>query len=132
MSGRRSCCGARRSPWTTWRIPTALGATTRPDPHRGFGPEHPAQAPDAFRNKGNFMMESVIGLLADRESAQRVRSALLEAGCAEKDVVVFDRSAGNSLVGELAERGLAPARVDLYARAVQRGGVLVAAEAEKA
>jgi stress response protein YsnF len=78
------------------------------------------------------MMESVIGLLADRESAQRVRSALLKAGCAEKDVVVFDRSAGNSLVDELAERGLPPARVDLYARAVQRGGVLIAAEAEKA
>ena len=78
------------------------------------------------------MMESVIGLLTNREAAQRVRSALLEAGCAEKNVVVFDRSAGASLVGELAERGLAPARVDLYAQAVQRGGILVAAEAEKA
>ena len=61
------------------------------------------------------MMESVIGLLADRETAQRVRSALLEAGCAEKNVVVFDRSAGNSLVDELADRGLAPARVDRLA-----------------
>ena len=78
------------------------------------------------------MLESVIGLLTDRGAAQRLRSALLEAGCAEQDVVIFDRSAGDSLVNELAERGLAPARVDLYARAVQRGGILVAAEAEKA
>ena len=77
-------------------------------------------------------MESVIGLLTDRGAAQRLRSALLEAGCAEQDVVIFDRSAGEALVNELAERGLAPARVDLYARAVQRGGILVAAEAEKA
>ena len=77
------------------------------------------------------MMESVIGLLANRESAQRVRSALLEAGCTEQDVVVFDRSAGNSLVNELAERGLEQGRASLYAQAVQRGGILVAAEAEK-
>jgi stress response protein YsnF len=61
-----------------------------------------------------------------------MRGALLEAGCAERDVVVFDRSAGDALVSELAERGLAPARVDVYARAVQRGGILVAAAAEKA
>ena len=78
------------------------------------------------------MMESVIGLVTDRDQAQRLRGALVEAGCAQQDVVIFDRTAGASLVGELAERGLAPARVDLYAKAVQRGGILVAAEAEKA
>ena len=36
------------------------------------------------------MMESVIGLLADRASAERVRGALLEAGCGQADVVIFD------------------------------------------
>src|SRR3954447_23509405 len=78
------------------------------------------------------MTESVIGLLADRESAQRLRSALVEAGCAQQDVVVFDRSAGEALAGELVERGLEQGRARLYAQAVQRGGILVAAEAEKA
>jgi stress response protein YsnF len=78
------------------------------------------------------MMESVIGLLADRDSAQRVRSALVEAGCDQKDVVIFDRSAGDRLAGELEDRGLEQARARLYAEAVGRGGILVAAEAEKA
>ena len=77
------------------------------------------------------MMESVIGLLTDRGEAQRLRSALLEAGCAEQDVVTFDRSAGEALVSELVERGLEQGRASLYAQAVQRGGILVAAEAEK-
>ena len=78
------------------------------------------------------MMESVIGLLADRESAQRVRSALVEAGCDQKDVVIFDRSTGDRLAGELEDRGLEQARARLYAEAVGHGGILVAAEAEKA
>jgi stress response protein YsnF len=76
------------------------------------------------------MMESVIGLLADRESAQRVRSALVEAGCNQQDVIIFDRTAGEALAEELVERGLAQARARLYAEAVGRGGILVAAEAE--
>ena len=78
------------------------------------------------------MTESVIGLLTDRGEAQRLRSALVEAGCAQQDVVIFDRSAGEALTGELVERGLEQGRASLYARAVQRGGILVAAEAEKA
>jgi stress response protein YsnF len=78
------------------------------------------------------MMESVIGLLANRESAQALRSALIEAGCAQQDVVIFDRSVGEALVDELVERGLEQARARLYTQAVQRGGILVAAEAEKA
>ena len=78
------------------------------------------------------MMESVIGLLADRESAQRVRSALVEAGCDQKNVVIFDRSAGARLAEELEDRGLEQARARLYTEAVGRGGILVAAEAEKA
>ncbi|TDH63359.1 DUF2382 domain-containing protein [Dankookia rubra] len=78
------------------------------------------------------MMESVIGLLADRESALRVRSALVEAGCDQSAVVIFDRGTGQALAGELAERGLEPARARLYAEAVMQGGILVAAEAETA
>jgi stress response protein YsnF len=78
------------------------------------------------------MMESVIGLLADRESAQRVRSALIEAGCDQSAVVVFDRGAGQTLAGELMDRGLEQARARLYTEAVLQGGILVAAEAETA
>jgi stress response protein YsnF len=78
------------------------------------------------------MMESVIGLLADRESALRVRSALVEAGCNQAAVVIFDRGAGQALAGELMERGLEPARARLYTEAVLQGGILIAAEAETA
>src|SRR3954447_12143863 len=78
------------------------------------------------------MMESVIGLLADREAAQRVRSALIEAGCDEEAVVIFGREAGDELAEELEERGLKQERARQYAEAVMRGGILVAAEAEKA
>src|SRR3954466_12523156 len=86
------------------------------------------------------MMESVIGLLADREAAPRVRSALIEAGCDEGSVVIFGREAGQELAEELEERGLAEerggggragGRARQYAEAVMRGGILVAAEAEK-
>ncbi|WP_431271597.1 YsnF/AvaK domain-containing protein [Dankookia sp. P2] len=78
------------------------------------------------------MMESVIGLLADREQAQRVRSALVESGCDQAAVVIFDRGTGQALAGELMERGLEPARARLYTEAVLQGGILVAAEAETA
>ena len=40
------------------------------------------------------MMESVIGLLESREAAQRVRSALIEAGCDKNSVVLFGAEAG--------------------------------------
>lgn len=78
------------------------------------------------------MMESVIGLLAEREMAQRVRGALVEAGIDQQNIVIFDRQAGEQLAEELVDRGLEQARARLYVQAVQRGGVLVAAEAEKA
>src|SRR4051794_3405542 len=132
MSGTRSCCGARRSPWSTWRIPTALGATTRPDPAPGVWPGPPGASAGRIQEQGGCMMESVIGLLTDRGAAQRLRSALVEAGCAEQDVVIFDRSAGEALAGELVERGLEQGRARLYAQAGPRGGLLGAAEAEKA
>jgi stress response protein YsnF len=78
------------------------------------------------------MMESVIGLLENRDAAQRVRSALIEAGCDKDAVVIFGREAGDELAEELEERGLKQERARQYAEAVIRGGILVAAEAEKA
>ncbi|MDO9710287.1 DUF2382 domain-containing protein [Paracraurococcus lichenis] len=76
------------------------------------------------------MMESVIGLLADRGQAESLRAALTGAGIGQQDIVIFDRQAGERLSGELVDRGLEEGRARLYAQAVQRGGVLVAAEAE--
>jgi uncharacterized protein (TIGR02271 family) len=78
------------------------------------------------------MTESVIGLLESREAAQRVRSALIEAGCDKNSVVLFDAEAGDGLAEELADRGLEMQRARQYAGAVMRGGIVVAAEAEKA
>ena len=77
------------------------------------------------------MTESVIGLLENREAAQRVRSALVKAGCDEDAVVIFGREAGDELAEELEERGLKKERARQYAAAVMRGGIVVAAEAEK-
>ena len=76
------------------------------------------------------MAESVLGLLEDREAAQRVRTALVEAGHDRLSVVILDEEAGDEVVGELVERGLEEDRARRYAEAVGRGGVLVAAEAE--
>ena len=78
------------------------------------------------------MMESVIGLLESRDAAQRVRSALIEAGCDKNSVVLFGAEAGNGLAEELADRGLEMQRARQYAGAVMRGGIVVAAEAETA
>jgi len=78
------------------------------------------------------MMESVIGLLESREAAQRVRGALIEAGCDKNSVVLFGAEAGDGLAEELADRGLEMQRARQYAGAVMRGGIVVAAEAEKA
>jgi uncharacterized protein (TIGR02271 family) len=78
------------------------------------------------------MMESVIGLLESRDAAQRVRSALIEAGCDKNSVVLFGAEAGDGLAEELADRGLEMQRARQYAGAVMRGGIVVAAEAEKA
>src|SRR3954452_7030967 len=78
------------------------------------------------------MMESVIGLLDSREAAQRVRGALIEAGCDKNSVVLFGAEAGDGLAEELADRGLEMQRARQYAGAVMRGGIVVAAEAEKA
>ena len=78
------------------------------------------------------MTESVIGLLESREAAQRVRSALIEAGCDKNSVVLFGAEAGKGLAEELADRGLEMQRARQYAGAVMRGGIVVAAEAEKA
>ena len=78
------------------------------------------------------MMESVIGLLESRDAAQRVRSALIEAGCDKNSVVIFGAEAGDRLAEELVDRGLEMQRARQYAGAVMRGGIVVAAEAETA
>ena len=78
------------------------------------------------------MTESVIGLLESRDAAQRVRSALIQAGCDKNSVVIFGAEAGDGLAEELADRGLEMQRARQYAGAVMRGGIVVAAEAEKA
>jgi uncharacterized protein (TIGR02271 family) len=78
------------------------------------------------------MTESVIGLLESREAAQRVRGALIEAGCDKNSVVLFGAEASDGLAEELADRGLEMQRARQYAGAVKRGGIVVAAEAEKA
>lgn len=76
------------------------------------------------------MTGSVIGLLDDREAAQRVRGALVEAGCDKDAIVIFSDQAGNELAEDLVERGFERDRARQYAGAVGRGGVLIAAETE--
>jgi stress response protein YsnF len=78
------------------------------------------------------MTALTIGLFGSREAAQRVRGALVEAGCGEGAVTIFGQEAGGGLAQDLVERGFAAERARLYAAAVGRGGVLVAAEAEDA
>jgi stress response protein YsnF len=78
------------------------------------------------------MTALTIGLFGSREAAQRVRGALVEAGCGEGAVTIFGREAGDGLAQDLVERGFAAERARLYAAAVGRGGVLVGAEAEDA
>jgi stress response protein YsnF len=73
-----------------------------------------------------------IGLLESRDAAQQVRGALAEAGYNKDSVAIFGGEAGDELARELVERGFAAERARLYAEAVGRGGVLVAAEAEDA
>ncbi len=71
-----------------------------------------------------------IGLVESRKAAEQVRAALLEAGCDEGAVTIFGQEAGDGIAQDLVERGFAAERARLYAEAVGRGGVLVAAEAE--
>src|SRR5215212_1980069 len=78
------------------------------------------------------MAALTIGLFGSREAAQRVRGALVEAGCGEGAVTIFGQEAGDGLAQDLVERGFEAQRARLYAAAVGRGGVLVAAEAEDA
>src|SRR5215213_8419557 len=78
------------------------------------------------------MTALTIGLFGSREAAQRVRAALVEAGCGEGAVTIFGQEAGGGLAEDLVERGFEAQRARLYAEAVGRGGVLVGAEAEDA
>ena len=76
------------------------------------------------------MTAFTIGLFGSREAAQRVRGALVEAGCDEGSVAIFGKEAGDGIAQDLVERGFETQRARLYAEAVGRGGVLVAAEVE--
>ena len=76
------------------------------------------------------MAAFTIGLFGSRDEAQRVRGALVEAGCGKDAVAILGKEAGDGLAQELVGRGLKAERARLYAEAVGRGGVLVAAEAE--
>ena len=76
------------------------------------------------------MTALTIGLFGSREAAQRVRGALVEAGCGEGAITIFGQEAGDGIAQDLVERGIKAERARLYAEAVGRGGVLVAAEAE--
>ena len=76
------------------------------------------------------MAAFTIGLFGSREAAQRVRGALVEAGCDEGSVAILGQEAGDGIAQDLVERGFEAQRARLYAEAVGRGGVLVAAEAE--
>ena len=76
------------------------------------------------------MTAFTIGLFGSREAAQRVRGALVEAGCDEGAVAIFGQEAGDGIAQDLVERGFEMQRARLYAEAVGRGGVLVAAEVE--
>jgi Domain of unknown function (DUF2382) len=76
------------------------------------------------------MTAFTIGLFESREAAQQVRAALVEAGCNKDSVAIFGNEAGDKLTQFLGERGVEAQRARLYAEAVGRGGVLVAAEAE--
>jgi stress response protein YsnF len=78
------------------------------------------------------MTAFTIGLFETREAAQQVRAALVEAGCDKDSVAIFGNEAGDKLTQFLGERGFEAERARLYAEAVGRGGVLVAAEAEDA
>ena len=76
------------------------------------------------------MTAFTIGLFESRDAAQQVRAALVEAGCNKDSVAIFGNEAGDKLTQFLGERGVEAQRARLYAEAVGRGGVLVAAEAE--
>ena len=76
------------------------------------------------------MTAFTIGLFGSREAAKGVHGALVESGCGKDSVVIFGKEAGDGLVQQLVERGVKAQRARLYAEAVGRGGVLVAAEAE--
>ena len=78
------------------------------------------------------MAALTIGLFEGREAAQRVRAALVGAGCAEGAITIFGQEAGDGIARDLVERGFESQRARLYAEAVGRGGVLVGAEAEDA
>ena len=70
------------------------------------------------------------GLLESGEAAQGGRGALVEAGWEGGPFLFFGQEAAAGLPKDVVERGFETQSARLYAEAVGRGGVLVAAEAE--
>jgi hypothetical protein len=73
------------------------------------------------------MSTSVIGLFETYRTAQRVVTALVEAGCEENDIEILDTE---TVAEELVNRGYRKDRAQRYAEAVQHGGALVAADTQ--
>jgi stress response protein YsnF len=76
------------------------------------------------------MTTSIIGLFESPDLADKVRSELVKAGVKKDAVSVFSDKAGSKLVRELVERGYQEDRARQYAQAVEKGGIVIAAEAE--
>jgi stress response protein YsnF len=76
------------------------------------------------------MTTSIIGLFESPDLADKVRSELVKAGVKKDAVSVFSDKAGSKLVRELVERGYKEDRARQYAQAVEKGGIVIAAEAE--
>jgi stress response protein YsnF len=76
------------------------------------------------------MTTSIIGLFESTDLADKVRGDLVKAGVQKTSVSVFTDKAGDTLVQELVERGYQEDRAHLYAEAVKKGGIVIAAEAD--
>jgi len=76
------------------------------------------------------MTTSIIGLFESPDLADKVRGELVKAGVKKDSVSVFSDKAGSKLVRELVERGYKEDRAHQYAQAVEKGGIVIAAEAE--
>src|SRR3712207_3555377 len=76
------------------------------------------------------MTTSIIGLFDSPALADKARGELVKAGVQKDSVSIFSDKAGNDLVQELVERGYKEDRARQYAEAVEKGGIVIAAEAE--
>jgi stress response protein YsnF len=76
------------------------------------------------------MTTSIIGLFDSTDLTDQVRGELIKAGVQNDSVTVFSDKAGRTLVQELVERGYQEDRARQYAQAVEKGGIVIVAEAD--